>query len=116
MDGGAPSHEDRIQAAFERFHAENPHVFDMFVRFAMEMRQAGYNRGSAGLIFERIRWELRMDTFSSEPVALNNNYRSRYARLFEQTYPEWRGFFRKRRLAPRSANSTKTADPIYEEE
>jgi hypothetical protein len=114
MDG-AISEEDRIQIAFERFHAENPHVFDMFTRFAMEMRQAGYSHGSAGLIFERIRWELRMETISDENVALNNNYRSRYARLFEDTYPEWKGFFRKRRLSPRSSNSTRYADPIYAE-
>ena len=97
---------DWITPNFESFHARNPHVYRMFRRFALEMHHAGYAHGSAGLIFERMRWELMMQTTGPEPK-LNNNYRSRYARKFEEDHPNMAGFFRKRRLRAHSNDSTR---------
>lgn len=109
--------EDKIQEDFERFHAHNPRVYRLFDRFTRECIAKGQRRGSAKAIFERIRWEYQVelrDSLATVPK-LNNNYTSRYARLWCEFNPEHKGFFRKRKLSPISANSVKHADPIYGE-
>jgi hypothetical protein len=112
-DVGASAPQDRISENFEQFHATNPEVWDAFKRFTFELIAAGYTHGSAGMIAERIRWETGIRRGS--PLKLNNNYRSRYVRLFEKTYPQYQGFFRKRKLRKASADSTRMTDPIYGE-
>lgn len=90
-----------IQEKFEAFHAANPDVWRHFVRFARQLRSAGWQRASADLIAQRVRWECYLSGpgDSASPFKLNNNYVSRYARLLEQTYPaEFRGFFEFRRI------------------
>lgn len=109
------SPSDRIQEDFDVFHRENPHVFQFFDLFARQMMARGFTHGSAKLILERIRWELHVEQQSDKPPKLNNNYSSRYARLWEDTFPEYRGFFRKRKLNPISANSTSRVSPEFQE-
>ncbi len=99
------SGDDRIQANFEKFHAANPRVFELWKMFTMQMIRAGFKQGSASLVAERIRWETVISTTSDPPVKLNNNYRSRYARLWMQENPTWAGFFRTRGLAASSVDS-----------
>ncbi len=102
LDFGA---NDRIQANFERFHAANPRVFHLWGRFTLQMIRAGFKRGSASLVAERIRWETGVATTSDPPIKLNNNYRSRYARLWMRENPTRAGFFRTRELADSSSDS-----------
>jgi hypothetical protein len=85
-----------IQERFERFHAENPHVYEMFVRFARQLR-ARRARGSAAMIFERMRWETAITT-SDPHFKLNDQYTSRYARLAMAQEPDLAGFFEVREL------------------
>lgn len=87
-----------IQDRFERFHRENPHVYRLFIKFAFELKAAGNAQGSASMIFERLRWEAKTK-LTDQVRALNNNYRSRYARLAMDNHPELEGFFKTRRLA-----------------
>ena len=100
---------DQIQTDFETFDAAHPEVYRHFCQFALDMISRGYAHGSAGLIFERMRWELMLRSLDRNPVKLNNNYRSRYARKFEEDHPEHAGFFRTRKLDPHSINSTSQA-------
>ncbi len=95
---------DRIQANFEKFHAENPHVYQLFCRFTQQMRDSGCEHGGAKMIAERIRWETGVVTTSDPPVKLNNNYTSRYARMWMRDY-RCAGFFRIRELAAKSVDS-----------
>ena len=104
---------DRIERNFRVFHHRNPHVYRMFIRFAFDMINRGYKHGSASLIFERMRWELMLQTDPDDPVRLNNNYRSRYARLFEEDFSRHAGFFRKRRLSKSSVDSVAAAEEPY---
>ncbi len=98
------SGDDRIQANFEKFHAENPRVYQLFCRFTQQMRDSGCEHGGAKMIAERIRWETGVVTTSNPPVKLNNNYTSRYARMWMRDYrvPD---FFRTRELAASNADS-----------
>jgi len=87
---------DKIREEFERFHADNPMVWDLFQRFSLEVVESGRKHYSASAIFERIRWHVEIETTGE--FKLCNNYRAYYARLFHQHHPNLAGFFRNREL------------------
>lgn len=89
---------DRRRAAFREFHAENPHVARLLLRFAMEARAAGIKRLSMRFIAERARWEARIAS-RGDRFALNNNHLPFYSRMLERENPDLAGFFTKR-LSP----------------
>lgn len=94
-DNGAD--EATIQARFEEFHRANPHVYALFVRFATEAIRSGRENYGAKAIFERVRWHVAIET-QGDDFRLNNNYTSRYVRMFEREHPQHQGFFRTREL------------------
>ena len=47
---------------FVLFHAENPHVYDLFERLALKGIAAGRRHLSAYQIFEVMRWEYSIET------------------------------------------------------
>lgn len=98
---------DKINEAFWAFHEKHPEVYQLFSEFTFQLILAGYEHGSAKLIFERIRWETMVRADAKGPVKLNNNYTSRYARLWEHRNPLYPGFFRRRALNPVSSNSVR---------
>lgn len=85
-----------IQQRFVAFHAANPQVYETLVRLAREAIAADKKVG-IGLLWEVMRWELLMKTSDSE-YRLNNNYRSRYARLIGLQEPDLEDLFSIRRL------------------
>lgn len=70
---------DHVQREFEAFHAANPHVYAKLVELARAYQSRGMKAG-IGHLWEVMRWQM---TFSTSDVEfkLNNNHRSRYARL-----------------------------------
>jgi len=86
----------RLIREFERFDAENPHVWKLFERFTFEAIASGRRHFSISLITERIRWELYITTKSDDGFKINNNHRAFYSRKFMNMYPEWDGIFRTR--------------------
>lgn len=74
------------------FDRENPHVFEMFERFAKEARNRGHQRYSANGIFERMRWETHM-TSNDNDFKLSNNLRAYYARKLMASDETFVGFF-----------------------
>lgn len=61
---------DNSESGFEAFHKANPHVYELFKRFASEARAAGFKRaygydatgefddaGNARLVVRRIQWQ-----------------------------------------------------------
>ncbi len=82
---------------FKIYHAENPHVYQAFSAFAMQLIAAGVDTLSAYLIYERMRWESAIG--GNDGFKLNNNYRPYYARLFMQDNPAYEGFFQLRQVA-----------------
>lgn len=93
LDFGTPS---RLQKAFEKFHAENPHVYALFRKYAIMAKQRGFEHFGAAAVFERLRWHLNFET-TGEEFKLNNNYRAFYARKLMREYPEFEDFFRIRK-------------------
>lgn len=93
----ARTRQDELEQAAREFHAENPEVWRLFVRFTLEAVGRGFNTYSVAAIFERIRWESdQADAEGRSTFKLNNNHRAYYARWFMATYPQCRGFFRLR--------------------
>lgn len=82
--------------AFDKFHAENPHVYRLFVRFALQAIESGRPRFSARMIGERMRWYTMIET-TDRDFKLGNNCLPFYVRIFEADYPDHAGLFSKRR-------------------
>ncbi|MGR8921988.1 MAG: hypothetical protein ACU85V_20420 [Gammaproteobacteria bacterium] len=93
---GLFSNDETIRERFEKFHAENPHVFEALRRRALRAKARGYRPG-IGCLFEVLRWQHGMTTQGDE-FKLNNNFRSHYARLLMEREPELEGFFETRGL------------------
>ena len=76
-----------IDDRFNEFNANHPHIFDLFCRFALQVKERGKKIG-AKAIAERMRWEIYFERAEWEEYKINNNYISRYARLAVEKYPD----------------------------
>jgi hypothetical protein len=88
-----------IQERFEAFHAANPWVYEALVKLALDFVARGHRRIGIGMLVEVVRWQYGRQT--SDPTSgfkVNNNYRSRYARMIEARVPELAGMFETREL------------------
>lgn len=93
---------ESIDEAFARFHADNPWVYDQLRRLALDLAAAGHQRIGIATLFEVVRWRyMRSTTDTSSTFKLNNNYRSRYARLLMENEPALAGLFNTRELTAR---------------
>lgn len=90
---------DPIDQAFVAFHHANPHVYRTLVGLAREWAKAGHDRCSMNMLFEVLRWDEGLRTASADGVKLNNNYRSRYARLISANEKDLAHLFETRALA-----------------
>ena len=86
-----------IQDAFDKYHSENPNVYEQFKRLALTAINKGKKKISFKMLLNVVRWEVFIQT--SEPTLfdldgkltkfkINDAYSSRYARLFIKDYPE----------------------------
>lgn len=96
-EAGLSSHERRREA-FERFHAENPHIYRLFCHFADELLRRGREHYSARLICSRIVWHIDTTTVG-DGFKINDHHSPFYARLWLEEHPEHEGFFRTRESA-----------------
>ena len=88
---------DTIQAKFEAFHRQNPHVYDELVKLCLDVKARGRKRWSMKGAFEVLRWST-LHTRGNDDFKLNNNYTSIYARLISRTVPELEDFFQIREI------------------
>lgn len=90
--------ESRLERAFRAFHEESPHVYAKLVQLAREARAVGQQRVGIGMLWEVLRWQLFVATTSDDGFKLNNNHRSRYARLIMAQEPDLADVFETREL------------------
>jgi len=81
---------------FEEYHAENPHVYEAFKKFTLELVNAGRTRIGARMIVERLRWE-SMIRSTTGSYKLNDHYTPFFVRLFVKEFPQHEGLFSLRR-------------------
>mgnify|MGYP003154231220 CR=1 FL=1 len=97
---------NHLERAFELYDAQNPEIWELFIRFTGQAMSRGYKHYSVNGIFERIRWHTSVEALpaSGDPrvedrdLKINNNYRPYYARKFHEQFPQHDGFFRTRVL------------------
>ncbi len=88
-----------IGEAFAIFHNKNPRVYTYFkIYFESLHKRKGWQKVSAKLIMERVRWEVFTST-SDPNFVINNNYTAHYARLFVTEHPQFKKCFEFRRVA-----------------
>lgn len=87
--------EERVVASFWSFNARHPQVYGLFKKYALEAKRAGRSRFGIGMIAERVRWFVSVESTGTgdEDFKLNNNLRSCYARLLMIREPELDGLF-----------------------
>lgn len=91
--------DDPIEVQFLAFHHEHPEVYGALRDLARDLRRKGENKAGIGMLFEVLRWNRIMAGIRDEDgFRLNNNYRSRYARLLMANEPDLVGFFDTRQL------------------
>jgi len=86
-----------VLVRFGIYHRENPQVwraFELKALSAVRMKQ----RFGAKAIFEILRWETAVS--GTGEFKLCNDFTPYYARLFEEVYPAYRDFFRKKDILP----------------
>ena len=91
---------DDAESRFRSFHEKHPEVYAHLVDLCRRWRRNGRDRWSINGCFEVLRWERRIAGLPDpdEEWKLNNNYRSRYARLLMEQEPELEGIFELRVL------------------
>jgi hypothetical protein len=87
-----------LEEQFEAFHQANPWVATALLRLAREGVARGRTRLGIGQLWEVLRWEADRVTGSPVKLHLNNNHRSRYARLLVRMDPGLDGVFETREL------------------
>jgi hypothetical protein len=82
------------------FHRRNPAVYRGLVALAREAKANGRTKVGIGQLFEVIRWNWMVEGLPDdhEHYKLNNNYRSRYARLIMKQESDLEGLFDTRKL------------------
>ena len=93
----------QLHAKWQKFHHNNPRVYELFKKFTFQAIQAGHKSFSADAICHRIRWETSIVTLEEEvnpdtggKLKICNNHVAYYGRKFMSDYPEYAGFFRTR--------------------
>ncbi len=95
---GVHSYPNTVQGRFEKFHAENPHVYVELVAMTRRWLRGGRTRASIAMFFEVMRYNAGISTSGSEGYKLANALRSRYARMIEELNPDLRGVFMQTKL------------------
>ena len=81
------------ETAFDRFHSDNPRVYQVLVRLAREwVGRTGRHKLGIATLYERARWEIALATTDAD-FKLNNDWRSYYARLIMAQEPDLAGLF-----------------------
>lgn len=82
---------------FNKFHTENPKVYELLIHFSKVVKNSGQTYSGISMIWERMRWNVLFET-TGDFYKLNNDYRSRYARLIMTQEPDLVDFFEIRKL------------------
>ena len=90
--------QDPIDREFLEFHHNQPEVYRRLVQLAREWRDAGNDRCSINMLFEIVRYDRGLRTNQAD-FKLNNNFRSRYARLIAANEADLADAFQTRALA-----------------
>ena len=81
---------------FNQYHADNPMVYELILKYARQAKRAGHAHYSLRAILHRIRWHMNVQTKDNQGFQINNNYSQDYAMKVMEENPDLEGFFRLR--------------------
>jgi hypothetical protein len=90
-----PSRKLTLEERFERFHADNPHVYRLLQDMALQLKRAGHDHWGIRNLWERLRYDLAVKTTDHSP-RLNDNLTPFYSRKLMAEVAELEGFFETR--------------------
>jgi hypothetical protein len=99
--------------AFKEYHEKHPDIFEEFRKYSIEMRNTGRAHYGSQSILEKIRWHVDM-MYPDQHFKVNNNFSGMYARLMIQCYPEFKEFFRTRKVRGLSRPHFDKEDLVHE--
>jgi len=83
-----------IDERFEAVHKEHPEIYEAFKEVTFDLMRRGFQRFSQDGVMHIVRYTKSASAEDMERYRINNDYVSRYARLFINDYPEHESFFR----------------------
>jgi hypothetical protein len=86
-----------IRDGFNKFIAENPHIYKSFEEQTLRAIKKGRTKISSDLIINYIRWEQFIES-SDKHFKINNSYSAYIARHFIKQNPEYSHLFNLRKL------------------
>ena len=87
----------RLQRDFEQFDQDNPRIYELLCKFIDQAIARGFRRLGMQMLYERVRWEVMIETTDTE-FKLNNNHVAYYARKWLREHPQYPDFFATRRV------------------
>jgi hypothetical protein len=92
--------DPRLVQRFFIYHAKNPGLYGLYLKYAREAKDRGRGRFSSWMIGNRVRWYTSVET-SGPLYKLTNDYFALYSRLIVFEFPEFDGFFEMRAMKAR---------------
>ena len=86
-----------IRDGFDKFNAENPHIFKAFEQQALRAIAKGRTKISSKLIINWIRWHEFLES-SDKNFKINDAFGSYYSRHFIEKHPQHKDVFEFRKL------------------
>jgi hypothetical protein len=99
-----------LEAAFWRFHLDNPHVYLLFDKFTHQIISAGFRRYSADAVMHRIRWHTNI-VARNPMLRMSNNHAAYYARLWMANNPQHTQLFELRPVTEGPDDGDDNNDP-----
>lgn len=99
----APPRKRSIAERFEDFHRDNPQVYAELLKLAKRAAARGCTRLGIKCLWESVRYNLSVSTYSPDGYKLNNDFTARYARLLMEQEPELAGLFETRAMGRKRA-------------
>lgn len=111
--GTAENPKSDRERKFWEYHAENPHIYEAFDRFAQEAVKSQRDTFGAQTVVERVRWYCNFEESRyADTFKINNNFSGYYGRLWMRNNPQHRGLFRRRKLRAKHAPATPSAEAL----
>lgn len=88
------------RALFQKFHADNPHVYEKLVAMARELVGQGHRRIGIRMLWEACRWSLMRTNVPANAPKLNDWLTPHYSRLIQQRERDLVGVFETREREP----------------
>lgn len=95
-----------IKEGFDRFHANNPEVYEAFEAQALAAVRMKKTKVSSKQILGFIRWNMFLAVDQNETFRINDAYTSHYSRLFAEKHPAHANIFNYRKLRSVSTGVT----------